>query len=235
MPLQTDERVAGMRIGSVRRLFDTQEVLLKEIDAAVIEQATAFRAAFGLKASDAIHAATAILAGVSEFWTADRDFCGARNSRLNCSTQYKRVGSSSRSLSLPFTGQCETMATALFIGTFAVLLVLLLAANALFLQLGSRWAKISDVTFGRALWAAVAAALVGLIPIAILGCVQFIGLETAILILVSMTVPSLGLMWLIIAQFQDEFQEGNRGLAARADSRRMFVRRRAARCSRRPV
>jgi predicted nucleic acid-binding protein len=54
--------------------FDTQEVLLKEIDAAVIELATEFRATFGLKASDAIHAATAILAGVSEFWTADRDF-----------------------------------------------------------------------------------------------------------------------------------------------------------------
>jgi predicted nucleic acid-binding protein len=54
--------------------FDTQEVLLKEIDAAVIERATELRAAIGLKASDAIHAATAILAGVSEFWTADRDF-----------------------------------------------------------------------------------------------------------------------------------------------------------------
>ncbi len=54
--------------------FDTQEVLLREIDAAVIEQATQLRAGFGLKASDAIHAATAILAGVSEFWTADRDF-----------------------------------------------------------------------------------------------------------------------------------------------------------------
>jgi uncharacterized protein len=54
--------------------FDTEEILLKEIDAAVIERATELRAAFGLKPSDAIHAATAILAGVSEFWTADRDF-----------------------------------------------------------------------------------------------------------------------------------------------------------------
>ena len=54
--------------------LETQEVLLKEIDAAVIERATELRAAFGLKASDAIHAATAILAGVAEFWTADRDF-----------------------------------------------------------------------------------------------------------------------------------------------------------------
>ncbi len=54
--------------------FDTQEVLIAEIDAAVIERATEYRAAFGLKASDAIHAATAVLAGASEFWTADRDF-----------------------------------------------------------------------------------------------------------------------------------------------------------------
>jgi uncharacterized protein len=54
--------------------FDTEEVLLKEIDAAVIERATQLRAGLGLKAPDAIHAATAILAGTSEFWTADKDF-----------------------------------------------------------------------------------------------------------------------------------------------------------------
>ncbi len=70
--------------------FDTQEVLLQEIDAAVIERATELRAAFGLKASDAIHAATAILGSVAEFWTADRDFLAARNSRLNCSTRCRR-------------------------------------------------------------------------------------------------------------------------------------------------
>ena len=58
------------------------------------ERATELRAAFGLKASDAIHAATAILAGVSEFWTADRDFSDARNSKLSCSTRCNRVGSS---------------------------------------------------------------------------------------------------------------------------------------------
>ena len=39
--------------------FDTQEVVLKEIDGAVIEQAMYLRAAFGLKTADAIHAATA--------------------------------------------------------------------------------------------------------------------------------------------------------------------------------
>jgi predicted nucleic acid-binding protein len=73
MPLQTNEGGAGIRIEPVG-FFDTQEVSLKEIDAAVIEQATKFRATYGLKASDAIHAATAFLADVSEFWTADRDF-----------------------------------------------------------------------------------------------------------------------------------------------------------------
>ncbi len=54
--------------------FDTQEVVLKEIDGAVIEQAMHLRAAFGLKTADAIHAATALLASVAEFWTTDRDF-----------------------------------------------------------------------------------------------------------------------------------------------------------------
>ena len=62
--------------------FNTQEVLLKEIDAAVIERATELRAAFGLKASDAIHAATAILAGVSELWTADQDFLRCRELKV---------------------------------------------------------------------------------------------------------------------------------------------------------
>ena len=60
------------------RLYDTffvgPEVDVAEIGKSVVEKATELRAAFGLKASDAIHAATAILAGVSEFWTADRDF-----------------------------------------------------------------------------------------------------------------------------------------------------------------
>lgn len=55
----------------VRHLFASEEVILKEIDAAVIEKATELRAAVGLKTPDAIHAATAILGGVAAFWTSD--------------------------------------------------------------------------------------------------------------------------------------------------------------------
>lgn len=54
--------------------FASREIILKEIDAAVVEKATVLRATLGLKTPDTIHAATAILSDTSEFWTTDSDF-----------------------------------------------------------------------------------------------------------------------------------------------------------------
>jgi predicted nucleic acid-binding protein len=56
------------------KFFALRTLLLKEIDAAVVEKATTIRADFGLKSADAIHAATGVLWGVSAFWTADASF-----------------------------------------------------------------------------------------------------------------------------------------------------------------
>jgi predicted nucleic acid-binding protein len=54
--------------------FAGKEVIIREINAAVVEKATELRASFGLKTPDAIHAATAMLAGVKSFWTTDSHF-----------------------------------------------------------------------------------------------------------------------------------------------------------------
>ena len=92
-------------------------------------------------------------------------------------------------------------------------------SDAFFLQLGSRWAAIPNVTFHRALCATGAAALVGVIPIAILGSRRLIGLGPAILIMVLLSGPSLGLMWLLIGQIlRTSFGRAIARLARYADS-----------------
>jgi predicted nucleic acid-binding protein len=54
--------------------FSAPELLVREIDATIVEKATELRAGLGLKTPDAIHAATAWVSEVEEFWTADQDF-----------------------------------------------------------------------------------------------------------------------------------------------------------------
>ncbi len=64
--------------GSLLSLYDAffqgRELMIIEIGPSVIEKATEIRANFGLKAPDAIHAASAILAAAAEFWTSDQGF-----------------------------------------------------------------------------------------------------------------------------------------------------------------
>ncbi len=93
--------------------------------------------------------------------------------------------------------------TALLVGTFSVLLVVEYGFNAFFLFLGSRWARIPNVTFRRALWATivvVAVNLLALLPIAILDRVHVSDLWQSILIAAMQLAILLGLMWWAIAK-----------------------------------
>ena len=100
------------------------------------------------------------------------------------------------------------MATALFLGMFVVLLILSVAANAFFLQLGSRWAMIPNVSFGRALGATVAVAIADLILMALLGCIPLASWGWALLVVALAVVLSLGLTWLIIRAFSKRAYHG---------------------------
>src|SRR5262249_6179725 len=74
-----ESRCKPLRQGDARLLalydafFSGVEVVLLEIDAAVVEKATKLRAQFNFKTPDAIHLASAILVGASAFLTADRN------------------------------------------------------------------------------------------------------------------------------------------------------------------
>lgn len=54
-----------------RVFFDSLDARLYEVDAEVIDAATEWRAQTGLKTPDAIHLATAHIAGVAALWTTD--------------------------------------------------------------------------------------------------------------------------------------------------------------------
>jgi signal peptidase I len=92
------------------------------------------------------------------------------------------------------------MVAVLCLVALAVLLILALAVNAFFLQLGARWAMIPNATFGRALWATVAVALLDLILMAPLGRIHLFSVGGAIFLLVLEMLLSLALTWLIIAR-----------------------------------
>jgi predicted nucleic acid-binding protein len=71
-------RVKPLRAGDAALLalydafFTSNETVLLEIDAAVIDKATELRAALAIKTPDAIHLASAILVKASSFLTGDR-------------------------------------------------------------------------------------------------------------------------------------------------------------------
>ena len=60
------------------QFFTNPAVIIAEIDARVIVEATALRARLALKTPDAIHLATAVATGASHFLTGDRDFLACK-------------------------------------------------------------------------------------------------------------------------------------------------------------
>lgn len=60
MPDQTAARKAGDLLRLYEAFFASREIILNEVSRDAIEKATDIRAAYGLKAPDVIHAATAM-------------------------------------------------------------------------------------------------------------------------------------------------------------------------------
>jgi predicted nucleic acid-binding protein len=70
-PMKNDDRST---LAAYDRFFAGRELHLVEISEIVIDLATEFRAKYHLKSPDAIHFASAIVAGAESFLTADRGF-----------------------------------------------------------------------------------------------------------------------------------------------------------------
>lgn len=69
-------------LGSFDRFFEETEVLVFDIDSAVIDRATGLRAQYGFRAADAIHMATAILAEADLFLTGDGALARCKEMRV---------------------------------------------------------------------------------------------------------------------------------------------------------
>jgi signal peptidase I len=90
--------------------------------------------------------------------------------------------------------------TAVLVGVFAVIQGAELVARALFLTLGTRWAKIPRVSFLRSLWAVVAAVLIGWPPAMLLSTISTSDVAQEIAIFTLQVACFLGLTWLVMAR-----------------------------------
>lgn len=90
--------------------------------------------------------------------------------------------------------------TTILVGMIAILLVVQLLAYALFLQWGSRWARIPNVGFGRAVATIVVAQLVGIIPIVLAYLAPQRTRGQAIFVVILLVVLTFGLTWSVMAR-----------------------------------
>lgn len=79
LPLRAGNTVA---LTAFDELFSNSLYEFATLDRAASEEATALRAAHGLKTPDALHLAAALQAGCSEFWTNDQRLVQAAQGRL---------------------------------------------------------------------------------------------------------------------------------------------------------